>query len=207
MSDVQGGKLRHVPVGHGSRATMAVRGSGTKDTVRRAFDTLGRWRDGFDGHYLYFLRGVGTSELVKVGATCDLPSRIVAHQGGSPWPLEYALVLPGKLAHERYVHRRFVAHRMRGEWFNAAPVMAFAQDAAERLAVVQADSGRDALIAVLTEMDPEIEHLQRLWTNGVTVPAIAELTRLPEAEIINRVRQLREMGFPLAYRYGPRAGR
>lgn len=63
---------------------------------------------------LYVVRGV---EFVKIGFTNDLARRVSELQVGSPHELEVLLAIPGSLEDEAWVHEKFRAWRVRGEWF------------------------------------------------------------------------------------------
>jgi hypothetical protein len=68
--------------------------------------------------YVYVLRAPdGTS---KIGIAGDPAQRLRELQTGSPVILRLVGTIPGGLALERLLHRRFAAHRLHGEFFSPA---------------------------------------------------------------------------------------
>lgn len=159
----------------------------------------GRWRDGFDGHYLYLLREDG-DEAVRLGSTKDPTRHLEDLQRGNRRALHYVAILPGQTAHKAHVARLHEAHRVRGDWYAAPPLLDFARRAGERLNLVIAADGREAMLTVLAELDPAIADLQRMWRNGTGADGIAALTGLSRPTVEERVKHLRTMGYGLSYR-------
>jgi hypothetical protein len=56
------------------------------------------------------------SELIKIGKTCDMKSRMQALTCGSGVPLEILAVIPSDI--EQDLHKQFAHIRVRGEWFD-----------------------------------------------------------------------------------------
>lgn len=75
-------------------------------------------RDLHQGPCIYFIRG---GDLIKIGKTNNLRSRLSGLQNGSSHPLEILLVLADTGALEKVLHRRFAKARAHGEWFRAEP--------------------------------------------------------------------------------------
>lgn len=66
---------------------------------------------------VYFLQA-GTDGPIKIGyCGSDLDRRIEAIQCGCPWKLSLLGCVSGTRGNELWLHRRFVADRLRGEWF------------------------------------------------------------------------------------------
>ena len=63
---------------------------------------------------VYFLR---CEQFVKIGSGRDLQRRVSAHQISVPFKLELLAVLDGDIDLEKVLHRRFLHHWERGEWF------------------------------------------------------------------------------------------
>lgn len=67
--------------------------------------------------YVYFLLDE-ESDAVKIGhSASDVAARITNHQIGNPRPLRLLGVMPGDVRFEHELHRRFLLHLIRGEWF------------------------------------------------------------------------------------------
>jgi hypothetical protein len=75
---------------------------------------------------VYFVQA-REGDPIKIGRVSRahlLPSRLASLQTGSPYPLHVLGVVRGDK--EAELHRRFAAHRLSGEWFEAAwPILAF----------------------------------------------------------------------------------
>ena len=73
---------------------------------------------------------VGYGQMVKIGITSDLASRLRAMQNGCPEKIEafYWAEAPSERAIliERACHAALQSHRVRGEWFQVAPCRAVA---------------------------------------------------------------------------------
>jgi hypothetical protein len=63
---------------------------------------------------VYFIRG---GDLVKIGKANHPEMRLRELQTGSPFALELLLTLEGGTQEERALHKRFIAYRVRNEWF------------------------------------------------------------------------------------------
>lgn len=55
---------------------------------------------------------------IKIGHSVNPTARLVDLQMGSHEDLRILATMPGGLRKERELHRRFAAHRLRGEWFS-----------------------------------------------------------------------------------------
>jgi Meiotically up-regulated gene 113 len=65
-------------------------------------------------------------ELIKIGHTTNLRSRLRSLRTGTPKELRVLLVIPGTRDDEQELHRKFEAHRVRREWFSrCGPIMEF----------------------------------------------------------------------------------
>ena len=74
---------------------------------------------------------IRAGETVKIGKTRDAQARLAMLQVGNPLALH---LLGTTLEPEYMVHQRFAEHRIRGEWFRAAPdVLAFAASLASHV--------------------------------------------------------------------------
>jgi hypothetical protein len=73
---------------------------------------------------VYFVRE-GTSGPIKIGCSKSITKRISYLQVGASEPLVLLAVFVGGREEERSLHARFAACRVRGEWFDAEPVMAW----------------------------------------------------------------------------------
>jgi hypothetical protein len=77
------------------------------------------------GPVVYFVRN-GANGPVKIGFTEGHPwKRMNELQPGNPVQLELIALAVGDRAQEHMLHLRFAVSRIRGEWFEAAPVLAF----------------------------------------------------------------------------------
>lgn len=63
---------------------------------------------------VYVLRA---GDRVKIGHTLDLARRVSELQVGCPDQLEVLLAIPGDPSDESYLHERFAAQWVRGEWY------------------------------------------------------------------------------------------
>lgn len=84
---------------------------------------------------VYFAQA-GHDGPIKIGFTTDDDpiSRILSLQTGCPWPITLIGARDGDQLHERWLHRRFSAARMQGEWF------AYSTDLSEFIAEVLSPS-------------------------------------------------------------------
>lgn len=72
--------------------------------------------------FVYFITADHDEWPVKIGFTEKLNSvRISGLQTGSPRKLVMLASLPGTYQDERFLHRKFAAHRLTGEWFSRTP--------------------------------------------------------------------------------------
>ncbi len=77
---------------------------------------------------VYFARA-GSDGPIKIGITTGDPvARIAALQTGCPWPLVFIGSVSGSFQQEAWLHARFAAERMKGEWFNPSPGLLTAID-------------------------------------------------------------------------------
>jgi hypothetical protein len=60
---------------------------------------------------------VGFAGFVKIGWSTNLEKRIATIQQGVPDKLTIYGLFEGGIPEERFLHRRFREHRIRGEWF------------------------------------------------------------------------------------------
>lgn len=67
---------------------------------------------------------VGFANYVKIGFSVDFLGRLKALQEGTPEVLVVYAKLPGTMADERALHKRFVQCRLRGEWFRKEGALA-----------------------------------------------------------------------------------
>lgn len=94
-----------------------------------AFEAMGlsRRKDterGTDRGVVYFARA-GYEGPVKIGFTARLDQRLADLSTTASAPLRVLAALPGTRATETEMHRRFAAHCVHREWFDARVVMAF----------------------------------------------------------------------------------
>ncbi|HXO71575.1 MAG TPA: GIY-YIG nuclease family protein [Bradyrhizobium sp.] len=73
-----------------------------------------------DQPVVYFVSIDQNQELIKIGHTTNLTSRLSSLRTGSPNELQVHLVIPGSRDYEQELHRKFASLRMRGEWFRRA---------------------------------------------------------------------------------------
>jgi len=70
-------------------------------------------------YYVYFITGMHPGFPVKIGITRSRFPRLQALQTGLPYDLEILAILPTTDPfHERRLHKRFAASRLKGEWFS-----------------------------------------------------------------------------------------
>jgi hypothetical protein len=69
--------------------------------------------------FVYFIQG---GDLVKIGYTTNIRQRLYDLQTSAPIDLVLLGLIPGTRALEKEYHKRFAAHRVRGEWFSAVVV-------------------------------------------------------------------------------------
>ncbi len=62
-------------------------------------------------------------ELIKIGHTTNLRSRLRSLRTATPKELRVLLIIPGARDDEQELHRKFEAHRVRGEWFSQCDVI------------------------------------------------------------------------------------
>jgi hypothetical protein len=66
---------------------------------------------------IYFVEMVG-ADAVKIGSSyAGVNRRVVILQTASPFELRLLGIIPGNIAEEKQLHRRFDDHLIRGEWF------------------------------------------------------------------------------------------
>lgn len=69
---------------------------------------------------VYFISGGG---MIKIGYAKDPAKRLSELQTASAIELVLIGSMPGSVALEKYLHKRFSRLRERGEWFHAAPAL------------------------------------------------------------------------------------
>lgn len=65
-----------------------------------------------------YVIGCDEVRVVKIGISCNLQSRLVTMQTGSPVALRLLWKMPGSLDMEQDLHEYFHAYRKHGEWFD-----------------------------------------------------------------------------------------
>lgn len=70
--------------------------------------------------WLYFVL-CDTTRRIKIGVANNPMSRFRSIQCGSPTELRIVGLIWGPRTNEKKLHRKFREHRVRGEWFDAAP--------------------------------------------------------------------------------------
>lgn len=80
---------------------------------------------------VYFLRA-GEAGPIKIGVstTAGVQQRIATLQSGNPEPLRLLKMIPGDTKDEATLHRDLAEYRMSGEWFEPAPAVLKAVQAA-----------------------------------------------------------------------------
>jgi hypothetical protein len=69
---------------------------------------------------IYFISTQQNNDLIKIGYTTNLESRLRSLRTSSPDELQIHLVIPGCREDERNLHRQFSSLRVRREWFKRA---------------------------------------------------------------------------------------
>lgn len=69
---------------------------------------------------VYFAR---SGDLIKIGFTGDVRSRMFRLQASSPAPVELLATVPGGREIERFLHQMFRENHMHGEWFKPDETM------------------------------------------------------------------------------------
>jgi hypothetical protein len=75
---------------------------------------------------IVYVIGDGRSNVVKIGITKNLRSRLKGMQVSYPYELRVLCSFPGSVGLEAHLHRRFHGLRTQGEWFDFAGVDAVA---------------------------------------------------------------------------------
>lgn len=65
---------------------------------------------------VYFVQSTAGGP-VKIGWSASPERRVKDLECGSPFPLRILAMIPGNATTEGALHKRFAAHRLRGEWF------------------------------------------------------------------------------------------
>jgi hypothetical protein len=85
---------------------------------RASLAASGHFNDGDENQsVIYFISTEQNQNLVKIGYTTNLESRLRSLRTGSPDELQIHLVVPGSREDERKLHRQFSSLRVRREWF------------------------------------------------------------------------------------------
>ncbi|MHB9849092.1 GIY-YIG nuclease family protein [Streptomyces krungchingensis] len=71
-----------------------------------------------DSDAVVYVIGQRGSGVVKIGTTANLKQRVASLQTGYPLALEVLGTHQGGWSLEQYLHERFAAKRMQGEWFD-----------------------------------------------------------------------------------------
>ncbi len=69
------------------------------------------------GSVVYFISSPGSPELLKIGSTNDLPSRLRALQTGNPHKLEVLCVVPGSASEEAAIQYSWAERNTVLEWY------------------------------------------------------------------------------------------
>ena len=69
---------------------------------------------------VYFIQS-STSKAIKIGYSSEVDKRLPSLQTGNESKLDIIHQLPGTKETEAYLHDRFKAYRMEGEWFMPVP--------------------------------------------------------------------------------------
>lgn len=70
--------------------------------------------------YIYFVR---SGNAVKIGISCKPSKRVKSMATGNHGELKLLATIPGNRSREKALHRKFKAHRIKGEWFNLDPAI------------------------------------------------------------------------------------
>lgn len=92
-----------------------------KNTPTSIWDDVEPLEDLEPTNDLYFIGSPGG--YIKIGRTTGWRKRLIQLQSGSPIKLECMALLMGAGHAERAYHKRFAAHRIRGEWFLPHPAI------------------------------------------------------------------------------------
>lgn len=75
-----------------------------------------------EGGYVYLIQE-GEDGPVKIGWAKNPATRLEDFQTGNSRELRIVASFPGGINDERELHKRFAAHRLRGEWFEPVPAL------------------------------------------------------------------------------------
>jgi hypothetical protein len=152
---------------------------------------------------IYFVRDTATGR-VKIGYSADPWSRMVKMQADCPGELVLVGIIDGDRAVEADVHRRFGAHRERGEWFRAeGELAAFLVDLAQAARRIGVMGRRTALIQRLAHATGASHNTAAAWVARGRIPTgywskiadagIAQLEDLAQAMCIRNGRRSRPL--------------
>lgn len=73
--------------------------------------------------WVYFMQA---GDAIKIGYSTDPQSRLTSHKTSNP-DAKFIACVPGSRTDEQSLHRKFVYHRLQGEWFRLVPeIVAYA---------------------------------------------------------------------------------
>ena len=157
---------------------------------------------------VYFMRRADGVGAIKIGCSKLPRRRLAAMQIWSPEKLEIVAAVPGTFADETRLHRQFAAHRLHGEWFEAAPPVLAAMARASTLGELPPKPANDRNVRIMARYAAGETYEAIAADFGVTRQRIEQIIRkeggaprghvgkrtCPAWERIDEIRSLAESG-------------
>lgn len=158
--------------------------------------------------YIYFMRRADGVGPIKIGCSRWPKERLSALTIWSPEPLEIVATVEGTFSDEKRLHNQFAAHRLHGEWFEAAgPVLAAMSRAAtlgelppapanDRIVILTARyNAGDTLEAIAADFGVSRQRVEQLVRKaGLPPRGHRSIKRAPVWHNLERVRALADAG-------------
>ena len=149
---------------------------------------------------------------IKIGVAEDVPRRLAELQSYSPIPLRVlATIRHGDIALEAALHRRFVKHRLHGEWFDNAPEMLDYLTGLLEEAEVPAGtrdeivrSAKRTVVSSVPVSQDEFDEAVRIPEGYLTPEGVRLLLRLAKRKLTGFLREAERDGLASRDFYGAR---
>lgn len=129
---------------------------------------------------VYFIR-LGAAGAIKIGKANDLKARLASLQTAASDKLHVLGFIPGDLAEEAALHRRFAASRLHGEWFRPS------RNLLEYISEASIGTEQTGPTVSTPRSTPDAETMQRLIS-------AKDRRRAAEAELRAAVQAARDKG-------------